>query len=224
MFDSISRRYDLLNHLLSLGQDIRWRKKLTENLSGYSGQYVLDLATGTADVPLHLCKNSHKIQAVIGIDMARQMLRLGRTKVNDKNPKCAVYLFPADALQLPVKTDAFHAVTIAFGIRNLMDVKDAFDEMRRILKPGGRAIILEFSFPDRRFLQRLYLFYFRYILPLIGGIISGESHAYRYLNRTVETFPYGEAFCELMREAGFRDVRAFPLTGGIATLYRGDKS
>ncbi|MCB0314807.1 MAG: class I SAM-dependent methyltransferase, partial [Calditrichaeota bacterium] len=119
--------------------------------------------------------------------------------------------------------DRFDAVTISFGIRNVTDVSRALGEMKRVLKGGGKAIILEFSLPGNALMRSLYLFYFRKVLPRIGGLISGDSFAYRYLNETVESFPYGEAFCDLMRQAGFHQVKMTPLTFGIATIYEGEK-
>lgn len=223
MFDRIAHRYDLLNRLLSAGQDVRWRNKLAANLPGRSRQRVLDLATGTADVLLSLFRKSNHIEWAVGMDMAQRMLDIGREKVRERNLQHTIALLPGDAVYLPFQNDCFDAVTIAFGIRNVTDVNRSLREMQRVLRPGGRALILEFSLPANALFRRLYLFYFRHILPTIGGLISGDNYAYRYLNRTVETFPYGRAFCRLMEEAGFRQVQAIPLTFGIATIYRGEK-
>lgn len=224
MFDRIARRYDLLNRLLSLRQDVRWRKKLTEMLPDRPSLSVLDLATGTADVLLSLFRHSRKVEIGIGLDMAENMLRIGRHKVRQKHLNSSVILFPGDAVRIPFSTATFDVITMAFGIRNVQDIPAALREMMRILKPGGRLLILEFSLPKNRYFRSLYLFYFRRILPSIGGLISGDRKAYGYLNKTVETFPYGQDFCQLMIEAGFQNVQDVPLTLGISSIYKGDKN
>ena len=223
MFDRISRRYDLLNRILSMRRDVAWRKRLARNLPEINDQRVLDLATGTGDVLLSMINCSTRVKYGIGIDMAREMLVRGREKFSNINSGVSARLFPADAMSLPFKDKQFHTVSIAFGIRNVLDVKEALAEMYRVLDNPGRVLILEFSIPANFLIRKIYLFYFRYILPGVGSLISGDAYAYRYLNKTVETFPYGEAFCRLMQEVGFQDVRAIPLTFGIATLYRGDR-
>lgn len=155
--------------------------------------------------------------------MAERMLEFGRPKLVKRNLDALITLQKGDATAIPFSDACFDAVTIAFGIRNVNDVRKGLQEMWRILKPGGRAIILEFSLPENRLVRRVYLFYFRNILPRIGGMISGDSYAYRYLNETVESFPYGAEFCRLMEESGFVKVQMTPLTFGIATIYQGDK-
>ena len=223
MFDRIACRYDLLNRLLSFRQDVRWRKKLSQHLPETNNQIILDIATGTADVLLSLIKTNQKINRGIGLDMAREMLRSGRKKIVDKSLEKQLQLFPADSQHLPFDSHSFDAVTIAFGIRNVMDIRLGLSEMMRVLKSGGRLLILEFSLPDLGLFRKFYLFYFRKILPIFGGFISGDAYAYRYLNKTVETFPYGEEFNRLMEEVGFQNVVNFTLTRGIASIYQGDK-
>jgi demethylmenaquinone methyltransferase/2-methoxy-6-polyprenyl-1,4-benzoquinol methylase len=223
MFNRISNRYDLLNRLLSLRQDVAWRKQLVRNLPDVREQQILDLATGTADVLWSFFSHSTRLKYGVGIDMAKEMLALGREKLSGINPVDSAILFPADVEFLPFKNNQFQAVSIAFGIRNVMNVRAGLAEMYRVLADGGRVLILEFSIPRNMIIKKIYLFYFRHILPRIGGFISGDRDAYQYLNETVETFPYGEAFCHQMREVGFQDVRGIPLTFGIATLYRGDR-
>ncbi|MFZ0389230.1 MAG: bifunctional demethylmenaquinone methyltransferase/2-methoxy-6-polyprenyl-1,4-benzoquinol methylase UbiE [Calditrichia bacterium] len=222
MFDRIARRYDFLNRTLSLGRDVAWRNRIVANLPEGGPLRVLDLATGTGDVLLTLLRENPGIELAAGIDMAREMLRIGRRKISEKGFDHSVYMIPADAMALPFRRASFEVLTIAFGIRNVQEVDTALREMKRLLRSGGRMLILEFSLPENPLMRKLYLFYFRHILPRIGGMISGDQYAYRYLNQTVETFPYGEEFCRLMRLAGFGNVRAIPLTFGIATLYRGD--
>ena len=223
MFDRIARRYDLLNRLLSFGQDVGWRRKLAGFLPEGECLEVLDVATGTADVIISLFQKSRRVFRAVGIDLAERMLEIGRQKIREHQLDRVVKLQIGDAIQLPFPDNRFHVVTIAFGIRNVDDVPRSLKEMYRVLKPGGRALILEFSLPERSVIRNTYLFYFRNILPRIGGIISGDFYAYQYLNQTVETFPYGASFTRMMSEAGFSRVGFKPLTFGVATIYYGDK-
>ena len=224
MFDRIARRYDLLNHLLSVGQDIRWRKKVARFLTEKSDQYILDLATGTGDQLLYLLKSTDRIDKALGTDLAKEMLTIGREKIRKKQLENRIVLEEGNAEQIRYEDNTFDAVTIAFGIRNVLNVKQSISEMYRVLKPEGRVLILEFSLPKNRILRRIYLFYFRYILPHIGAIISKDGYAYRYLNETVEKFPYGDDFCKILVAEGFEKVSRQPLTFGIATIYHGDKA
>jgi len=223
MFDRIAGRYDLLNHLLSAGQDIRWRKKVAEVLPEKPNQSILDLATGTGDQLLYLFQCSDKIAYATGTDLATDMLARGREKIRRRRLHNVISLHEGDAEDIRYDDQSFDALTIAFGIRNVRDVDKSLAEMYRVLKSGGRVIILEFSLPKNRIIKKLYLLYFRYILPFIGGFISGDPYAYRYLNQTVETFPYGEAFCDMMSAQGFEKVKMIPLTLGVATIYYADK-
>ncbi|MCP4724184.1 MAG: ubiquinone/menaquinone biosynthesis methyltransferase, partial [bacterium] len=184
---------------------------------------VLDLATGTADLLITLCTGSGKVDKGIGIDPAVKMMEIGRKKIYKNDLSNTSLLMPGNAEDIPFRDNTFDAVTIAFGIRNLTDVDRGLKEMFRVLKPGGRSIILEFSLPENRIIRSFYLFYFRFILPRIGAVISGDKYAYNYLNRTVETFPYGDAFRSLMNNAGFFDLRSKSLTLGVATIYTGVK-
>lgn len=223
MFDRIARRYDLLNHLLSLGQDIRWRKKVARFLVNKYDQYILDLATGTGDQLLYLFSCSDRIDRALGTDLALKMLDRGREKVKKRKLDDRIVLEEGDAENIQYPDNTFDAVTISFGIRNVMSVERSLSEMYRVLKPAGRVLILEFSIPQNILMRSIYLFYFRYLLPFIGSVISGDGSAYRYLNKTVEGFPYGDSFCQLLRESGFQNVSMYPQTFGIATIYCGDK-
>jgi demethylmenaquinone methyltransferase/2-methoxy-6-polyprenyl-1,4-benzoquinol methylase len=227
MFNQISARYDLCNHLLSFGWDVRWRQSLSEYLPDHERLLLLDLATGTADVLISLTqdlKRKTRIERAIGIDLAENMLQIGREKISRLGLNHVIQLQTADANCLPFTENIFHAVSMAFGIRNVENPMIVLKEMYRILKPGGRALILEFSLPSHPFIRWGHLAYLRAIVPLVGGLISGHFHAYRYLNQTVERFPYGEHFCRLMRQVGFQKVRANPLFFGVASIYQGDKS
>ncbi|GAB4341554.1 MAG: bifunctional demethylmenaquinone methyltransferase/2-methoxy-6-polyprenyl-1,4-benzoquinol methylase UbiE [Calditrichia bacterium] len=223
MFDRIAGRYDLLNRLLSFRQDVRWRKMIARHLPDLAEPKLLDVATGTADVILTLMQQRRHIRRAVGVDMARQMLAFGREKVLREEVAVKVDLIPADAAFLPFKSGSFDVVTISFGIRNVLHLNKALKEFFRVLTPRGRLLVLEFSLPQNRLIKTGYLFYFRHILPRLGGAISGDNYAYRYLNETAETFPYGRDFCLLLEEAGFADVKALPLTFGVATLYVADK-
>ena len=221
MFNRISQRYDLLNRLLSARRDVVWRKKCARLLPQRSGLRVLDLATGTADVAIALLKERPDIAITIGLDPAINMLKIGREKC--KKTGANVDLINGDAQQLSLKSNSVDVITMAFGIRNVANIEAAFQEMFRVLTDRGRLIILEFSLPTNRLIRLVYLFYFRTILPFIGGLISGDRQAYQYLNRTVEDFPYGQAFCDKLAEAGFTETKALPLTFGIASIYSAEK-
>lgn len=223
MFDRIAPRYDLLNRMLSMGTDVRWRRRLTKCLPAGERLELLDLATGTADQAISLVRSDARIKAATGLDLAEQMLAVGRTKIERLGLTGKIRLGTGDAVKIPEPDARFDVATISFGIRNVIDVSAALAEMKRVLKPGGRALILEFSTPASPVFRPIYLFYLRNILPHIGALLSGDRNAYRYLNQTIETFPSGDAFCELMREVGFRNVRHIPLSFGIATIYQGDR-
>lgn len=223
MFDRVARRYDFLNRLLSLGVDRIWRTKMAAFLPPGRDLHILDLATGTADQLLFLFEQTNSPGSGVGMDLAEKMLEIGRRKVAGRGLSEAISLKTGNAMDIPAKDNAFDAVTMSFGIRNMTDPSRALREMHRVLKPGGRVLILEFSIPGNRFFHTGYLLYLRHILPRIGAFFSGDAHAYRYLNRTIETFPEGEAFCKLLKDAGFASTSMHPLTFGIATIYQGDK-
>jgi len=223
MFNRIAHRYDLLNRLLSLRQDVAWRNKLARFLPNREKLTVLDVATGTGDVLLSLEKKSNKISRTIGIDMADRMLDIGRSKIEKRGLQDKIKLQTGDATDIKFDEGSFDVATISFGIRNVNNLDIAIQNLFRILKHKGRVLILEFSLPGNFILKQLYLFYFRYILPGIGSVISGDGYAYNYLNQSVETFPYGEEFCNILRKNGFKNVHFHPLTFGIASIYWGDK-
>jgi len=223
LFDRISPRYDLLNHLLSAGLDILWRRRVARELARVPHAAVLDLACGTGDQILAVAKHAPGLERGLGIDPAARMLRRGREKVAARGLDDRVALARGDGQDLPLADDSVDCATIAFGIRNVPDPRRCLGEFRRVLRPGGTLAVLEFSMPSNRLLRPAYLFYFRRVLPWLGAVISGDSRAYRYLNRTGEDFPHGEAFGRLLGGAGFDDVRMIPLSGAIATIYLGVK-
>jgi demethylmenaquinone methyltransferase/2-methoxy-6-polyprenyl-1,4-benzoquinol methylase len=234
MFDRISPTYDIVNRVMTFGMDQLWRKRLcsflpylkdNHILDGAKGKEmrILDCATGTGDQIIALLEKRGDISSVIGIDLASSMIEIGKEKIAKKPYANKVNFQVASALEIPFPDNYFEGVTISFGIRNVTDIMAAFKEFRRVLKPKGRVLILEGTLPRKKWLRSLYLFYLRHFLPRIGGIISKNFDAYRYLNETIETFPQGERFCGLMRAAGFVDVQESSLLGGIVTVYQGDK-
>lgn len=224
MFDRIAPRYDLLNRLLSFRRDVAWRRRMSRMVPEGHGLRLLDIATGTADQILSLMVSSAAFGEAVGVDMSEGMLECGREKIARLGWDKRVQLKTGDAMSIPEPDQAFDVATMSFGIRNVLNVTGALREIHRVLRPGGRALILEFSTPGNRLFRPLYFFYLRHLLPLVGGLLSGDSKAYRYLNRTIETFPSGESFCAIMREAGFEKVKATPLTFGIASIYQGDRA
>lgn len=222
MFDRIARRYDLLNRLLSAGRDVAWRRRLARFMPAKPAIDLLDVATGTGDVLLELAALCPSIRSGRGVDLADNMLAIAGHKIRRLGFETRLSVARGDASALPCAAESFDCVTIAFGIRNVVDVPGALAEMKRVLRPGGRLLVLEFSLPSSAAVRTAYLWYFRHVLPRLGGLISGDSYAYRYLNETVETFPYGEEFCSLLRKVGFVHVEHHPMTAGIATIYVGD--
>lgn len=220
IFDQIHSRYDLINRILSFGSDLRWRKKLHAYLPKQEKIYLLDVATGSADQILTLLKSSDRIEKAVGIDLSKKMLELAQNKTS-AYPH--VHFQQADALAIPFPDSRFDCVTCSFGIRNVSHVEKALQEMHRTLKPNGRLMILEFSLPKSLIFKKLHLFYLRSCLPLIGGIFSKNIQAYRYLNQTIETFPYGSAFCDLLKKVSFKNVRVKTLSFGAVSLYIADK-
>lgn len=222
MFDRIAPRYDLLNHLLSGGQDWLWRRALARRLHRASPGLVVDVATGTGDQLIAVLQAAPELRG-LGFDLAPAMLARGAAKLQARGLSERAFLQLGDACALPLPDAAADYATIAFGIRNVESPAAGLRELHRVLKPGGQLFVLEFGLPPNRWLRHLYLLYFRHVLPRLGGLLSGDVPAYRYLNRSVETFPCGEAFLALLREAGFAPVSARPLTCGVAMLYQGTK-
>jgi demethylmenaquinone methyltransferase / 2-methoxy-6-polyprenyl-1,4-benzoquinol methylase len=215
MFDAIAPRYDLLNHVLSAGIDRRWRKRAIASLALTTRDVLVDVCTGTADVALE----ARKAARVIGVDFAGAMLRQGLQKVRSAGEGQRIGLVRGDATHLPVQSASVDAATVAFGIRNVERPELACAEMARALKPGGRLAILEFGVPRIPGVSTLYLWYFRYLLPLVGRTVSGHNAAYSYLPASVGAFPPPAEFMTILRQAGFTEVRAVPLTLGIVYLY-----
>jgi demethylmenaquinone methyltransferase / 2-methoxy-6-polyprenyl-1,4-benzoquinol methylase len=224
VFNLISKRYDFLNRLLSFGLDVKWRDRLAGFVPEKPHVKLLDLATGTADVAISLVEKKPNIQSVIGVDMAEAMLKIGQDKIEKKGLSGKITLQQGDAQKLPFMDNSFDCLTISFGIRNIPELRLVMIEMFRVLKPGGRALILEFSLPDNPVLRFGDLIYLRVFVPLLGFLFSGNYRAYKYLNQTIEQFPYGERFCKILKQMGFTGIQAHPLLGGVATIYVGEKA
>lgn len=222
MFDSIAPRYDLLNRLLSLGIDRKWRRFAVKQIRFSEGGKVLDVATGTADVALEIAAATPDSVTVTGVDFSPQMIELGRVKVEQSQFSDRITLHVAPCEAIPFEDNSFDSATIAFGIRNVVDRVCGLKEILRVLKPDGRIVILEFSNPQSKAFKALYNFYFLKILPVVGGLISNFS-AYKYLPDSVLEFPSQEQFKKMMVEAGFKAVNHHDLTFGIATVYTGVK-
>ena len=223
MFDRIHKQYDALNRLFSFGLDVTWRYSLSRHIEKKDDQQLLDLASGTGDAALSLLKNSPYIKYAVGCDMAGKMLEAAQNKAIKKKLAEKVSFLQGDAANIPFANNIFDVVTMVFGIRNMADPAHVLSEILRVLKKGGKTLILEFSLPTNPILRNIHLFYLRHIIPWVGGAISRDKHAYRYLDKTIETFPYGESFCRIMERAGFRDVQFKTLTFGVVTLYQGEK-
>ena len=222
MFGAIAPRYDFLNRLLSFGIDRRWRTKAVRLLKYREGSRILDVATGTGDVALEIALRTPASVRITGADFCKEMVDLGAEKVAASPYSDRIDLKVAPCEDLPFANDTFDSITIAFGIRNVVDRKLGLAEMWRVLRPGGRMIILEFSTPRSLLFRQLYYFYFRRLLPVVGGLFS-RYNAYKYLPDSVLEFPSQEEFSRMVAETGFRNIHLHELTFGIATIYVGEK-
>jgi demethylmenaquinone methyltransferase / 2-methoxy-6-polyprenyl-1,4-benzoquinol methylase len=224
MFGQVAPTYDLLNHLLSLNIDHYWRWRTTRLVPPAGDAPILDLCTGTGDLALAYDRAAGGRVPVVGADFCHEMLTRAVAKTRSRHAADRVRYLEADAQRLPFPDDSFQIATVAFGLRNVTDTDRGLAEMVRVTRPGGKVAILEFSQPRGWLLGRLYQFYFRWVLPLIGQTISrSKDNAYRYLPASVREFPEGEALAERLRRHGLQDVRWHPLTFGIASLYFGTK-
>ena len=222
MFTSIAPRYDFLNRLLSVGQDKYWRQRAIDLLDPMGKERILDVATGTGDMAIEVAKRNLSVQ-IFGIDFSQRMLDLGRIKIARNGYNQAVSLQIGSGECLPFADESFDGVICAFGIRNFADVQLGLREFFRVLKPGGRVVVLEFSIPQNQFLKTAYEWYFNIILPKIGNIISGHSNAYSYLPESVANFPSQKKFIKWIEKIGFKKVSFSELTFGIVSIHRGYK-
>lgn len=222
MFDRISPKYDALNHLLSLNIDKVWRRKTAKAVAKSQPKTILDLATGTADLAIALAKCNPQAH-IIGMDISEKMLEIGKEKVSKKGLANQIELRLGDAATLPFESNTFDAVSVAFGIRNFENLEHGLSEIQRVLKPNGRAVILEFSMPERFPIKQLYALYFKHLLPAIGKAVSKDGNAYSYLPLSVEQFPKPKVFLRMLAEKGLENGMAKPLSFGIASLYTSTK-
>jgi demethylmenaquinone methyltransferase/2-methoxy-6-polyprenyl-1,4-benzoquinol methylase len=215
MFGSIATRYDLANRVLSCGFDFQWRRRAAEIVAHWRPDKLVDLATGTGDLALALQEKLPRGE-IVGVDFSTEMLQLAKAK----GVRQTVF---ADAMKLPFANSSFDCVTIAFGLRNLTNAEAALHEMARVLVTRGHLLVLEFSLPQLSILRTIYRFYLHRCMPVIGSFLTSKKSAYDYLGESIENFPSGNAMLGLMETAGFGDARAEPLTGGIVTIYTGEK-
>lgn len=222
MFNGIAPYYDFLNRLLSLGIDTRWRKRAIRELRADAPKVLLDVATGTADLALEAAKQL-SVERIIGIDISTQMLDIGRSKIKKRQLSPLIELQEGDSENLPFADNTFDAITVAFGVRNFEHLERGLQEMHRVLKPGGKLVVLEFSKPKSFPFKQLYDFYFRNILPAIGKVTSKDPRAYRYLYESVQAFPDGDRFIGILEQLGYKSNQCIPLTLGICSVYTGIK-
>ena len=224
MFDSIAPYYVLLNHVLSFGWDFLWRRKLASTVSKEKKLKALDLATGTGDLLISLLRRNPNITEAVGLDISENMLALCRKRIAKHKLTDRVSLVRSDAVDSGLPDESFDVVTMGFGIRNTPDAFKTLCEIHRLLRKGGMALILEFSLPTNRIIRKCYLLYLRNFVPLLGRLLSGDKHAYRYLSTSIENFYSTDDFSSIMRKAGFKDVNATPLTFGVVCIYKAFKT
>ena len=221
MFNNISHRYDFLNHFLSLGIDILWRKKAIRMLKAEQPKQILDIATGTGDFAIEaLALNPDR---VVGVDISPGMLEYGKKKMKKRGLDHLIHMQMGDSEKLLFENNTFDAVIVSFGVRNFENLEKGLSDMYRVLKPGGKAVVVEFSRPRHFPMKHLYNFYFKSILPIIGKLISKDQSAYTYLPESVATFPDGDDFLTVLHKAGFKNTVCKPLTFGISSIYTGQK-
>lgn len=221
MFNNISKKYDLLNHVLSLGIDITWRKRAIKMLKKDHPKLILDIATGTGDFAIEaLALNPDK---VIGVDISEGMLAEGRKKLKKRKLDDRIELQLGDSEKLLFEENKFDAVIVSFGVRNFENLEKGLSDMYRVLKPGGKTVIVEFSKPKKFPMKQAYNVYFKYILPQIGKVVSKDNAAYTYLPESVQAFPDGDDFLCILEKVGFKETTCKLLTFGISSIYIGEK-
>jgi len=224
MFDNIAHSYDFLNHFFSLGIDKLWRKKAIKILKAENPNSILDVATGTGDFALQSIKNGvPKDGKITGLDISNGMLEIGRKKIAKRTLSDRIDMVQGDSENLPFEDNTFDATMVAFGVRNFQNLKPGLQDMYRVIKPGAICVVLEFSKPKKFPIKQLFGFYFKTIMPAVGKLVSKDSRAYTYLPESVDAFPEGENFIQIMKECGFKDNRIKPMFGGVASIYWGRK-
>ena len=221
MFNNISKRYDFLNHFLSLGIDKIWRKKAIRVLGEVKPKKILDIATGTGDFAIASLKLNP--EQVVGVDISQGMLNVGKVKMKKKGYDHIVSMQIGDSEDLPFDSNHFDGLTVGFGVRNYQNLEKGLADMLRVLKPEGKAVILEFSKPKKFPIKQLFGFYSRFMIPFFGKFISKDKRAYEYLPESVAAFPEGQDFINIMKKVGYKDIKSQLVSGGIATIYSGIK-
>lgn len=221
MFDNVSPKYDFLNHLLSGGIDILWRKKAIRLLKEAQPKTILDIATGTGDFAIEAL--ALKPDKIVGVDISEGMLSFGREKIKKLGVESVITLQTGDSEKLQFEDNTFDAVIVSFGVRNFENLEKGLTDMCRVMKTGGTCVVLEFSKPQKFPMKQLYNFYFKNILPIVGKIVSKDTSAYTYLYDSVQAFPEGSEFMQVFQRAGFNNTQCLPLTFGISTIYIGRK-
>ncbi len=221
MFNNIAGRYDFLNHFFSLGIDVLWRRKAIRLLKPLQPRKILDIATGTGDFAFEALRLDP--EKVVGVDISKGMVNVGKEKVMRRKKTGVIELKIGDSEHLEFPDGSFDAITVGFGVRNFEDLEKGLREMVRVLKPGGQVAILEFSKPKKFPIRQLYFFYFKFMMPAIGRIVSRDQSAYTYLPQSVMAFPEGKAFVSITLKSGFSKCRRYPVSGGIATIYLAEK-
>lgn len=221
MFDNISSRYDFLNHLLSLGIDKGWRKKAISLIRPLNPKQLLDVATGTGDFAIAAL--TLQPDKITGVDISAGMLEVGRKKIAERKLNDRIELLIGDSENLPFADSSFDAVTVAFGVRNFENLEKGLQEIYRVLRPGGMLVVLEFSRPRKFPFKQVYNFYFKFVLPKIGRLVSSDKSAYTYLPESVEAFPDGDNFLHVLKNVGFNNTQCRVLTFGVSSIYTGSK-
>lgn len=221
MFDNISGKYDLLNRILSMGIDVSWRKKVVKSVKKENPKTILDIATGTGDLAIAMGKATDA--KITGFDLSAGMLEVGRKKVEEQNLQNRIEMIQGDAENMPFEDNSFDVITVAFGVRNFENLEKGLNDIYRVLKPGGKFIILEFSQPESFPMKQLYSFYSGTVLPKIGKKISKDQSAYTYLPDSVQAFPYGEEMKKILKKSKFVEPYDKKLTFGIASIYESKK-
>lgn len=222
MFDTISENYDGLNRVISLGSDVKWRKKVIKMVAEVKPKTILDIATGTGDLAIQFAENT-SAEKIVGLDISEGMLSVARKKVSGKDISHKIEFVQADSEALPFENDTFDAITVSFGIRNFENLEKGLSEILRVLKKGGLFVILETSVPAKFPFKQGYYFYSKNILPLVGKLFSKDKVAYRYLSESASVFPHGEKLNNILRKIGFKEVKNKPQTFGVATIYNATK-
>jgi demethylmenaquinone methyltransferase/2-methoxy-6-polyprenyl-1,4-benzoquinol methylase len=222
MFNNISGTYDFLNHFMSLGIDIIWRRKAIKELKAIQPRIILDVATGTGDFAFESI-SILKPEKVIGVDISEGMLNVAKKKIQERNLSHVFSVQLGDSEGLHFEDNTFDAITVAFGVRNYENLEKGLADMLRVLKPGGKIVILEFSKPQTFLIKQGYNFYFKHVTPVLGGLFSKDKKAYTYLEESVQAFPDGKDFTTLMEKVGYKNTKNRPLTFGISSIYTGTK-